>query len=102
VSHPRLPPEKEIKMPTYEYECRKCGNRFEAFQNMKDEPLKECPKCRGEVKRLLGVGAGIIFKGNGFYHTDYKSKKTPEKTSCPRDGNAGGQTCKKCSAQKAE
>jgi putative FmdB family regulatory protein len=60
-------------MPTYEYECQKCGHTFDAFQSIKDAPLKRCPKCKGKVKRLLGSGAGIIFKGSGFYQTDYRS-----------------------------
>jgi putative FmdB family regulatory protein len=62
-------------MPTYEYECPKCGVRFEEFQSMKDAPLTKCPtpKCRGKVKRLIGAGAGLIFKGSGFYITDYRS-----------------------------
>ncbi len=59
-------------MPTYEYECQKCGERFEIFQSIKDPPRKTCPKCRGRVKRLMGTGAGIIFKGSGFYATDYR------------------------------
>lgn len=62
-------------MPTYEYACPKCGHQFEAFQSMKDAPLKTCPKCKKSgVKRLLGSGAGLIFKGSGFYITDYKGK----------------------------
>ena len=61
-------------MPTYEYECQKCGHRFETFQSMKDKPLTECPKCGGKVKRLIGTGAGILFKGSGFYQTDYRSE----------------------------
>ena len=69
-------------MPTYEYECAKCRKSFELFQSMKDEPLKTCPKeqCRmkkwgkGKVTRLLGGGAGLIFKGSGFYITDYRSE----------------------------
>ncbi len=60
-------------MPTYEYECTKCSHLFEKFQSMRDEPLKRCPKCGCKVKRLLGTGAGIIFKGQGFYQTDYRS-----------------------------
>lgn len=60
-------------MPTYEYECSKCRHAFEVFQSMRDEHLKKCPKCGGKVKRLLGSGAGIIFKGSGFYQTDYRS-----------------------------
>lgn len=64
-------------MPTYEYACPKCGYEFEQFQSMRDEPLKKCPKChKTGVKRLVGGGAGLIFKGTGFYTTDYK-KKTP-------------------------
>lgn len=63
-------------MPTYEYECRKCGKRFERFQSMMDEPLKNCPVsgCRGRVRRLVGAGAGILFKGSGFHETDYRSE----------------------------
>lgn len=67
-------------MPTYEYACQKCGHQFEQFQSMRDEPLKKCPKCgKTGVKRLLGTGAGLIFKGSGFYITDYKNKGTGKK-----------------------
>src|SRR5881409_761471 len=73
-------------MPTYEYSCQKCGQNFEAFQSMRDEPFRECPKnlCRlpkwghGKVKRLPGTGAGLIFKGSGFYITDYRSDSYKE------------------------
>lgn len=63
-------------MPTYEYACSKCEKTFEVFQSMKDKPLTKCPDkaCRGRVKRLLGTGAGLIFKGSGFYITDYRSE----------------------------
>ena len=62
-------------MPTYEYVCTKCGHEMEAFQSMKDEPLKQCPACkRRTLKRKIGGGAGLIFKGTGFYITDYKKK----------------------------
>ena len=57
-------------MPTYEYECVECGHRFEAFQSMSDDPLKECEHCRGPVRRLIFGGTGIIFKGSGFYVND--------------------------------
>ncbi|MBD3183794.1 zinc ribbon domain-containing protein [Candidatus Poribacteria bacterium] len=60
-------------MPTYEYECEKCGHNFEKFQSITAEPIKKCPKCGGKVKRLIGAGAGVIFKGPGFYATDYRS-----------------------------
>ncbi|MEP7014481.1 MAG: FmdB family zinc ribbon protein [Verrucomicrobiota bacterium] len=73
-------------MPTYEYSCLKCGQNFETTQSMRDEAFKECPKglCRlpkwghGKVKRLLGTGAGLIFKGSGFYITDYRSDSYKE------------------------
>lgn len=61
-------------MPTYEYECTKCGSVFERFQKISEPPVKRCPQCRGKVVRKLGTGAGIIFKGSGFYATDYRSE----------------------------
>lgn len=62
-------------MPTYDYECGKCKYRFELFQKMTDKPINSCPKCGSNVDRLIGSGSGIIFKGSGFYETDYKRKK---------------------------
>ena len=62
-------------MPTYAYVCKNCGHEFEQFQSIKAEPLKKCPKCgEPELKRLIGAGAGIIFRGSGFYQTDYRSE----------------------------
>ena len=62
-------------MPTYDYECQKCRHGFELFQKMSDKPGGTCPKCGSRrVKRLLGTGAGMIFKGSGFYITDYRSE----------------------------
>ena len=69
-------------MPTYEYECQRCGYRFEIFQSMSDEPLKMCPKCNGEIKRLVGTGGGIIFKGSPFYATDYAKKNMAGSGEC--------------------
>ncbi|MDR2477221.1 MAG: zinc ribbon domain-containing protein [Treponema sp.] len=60
-------------MPTYEYECKSCGHTFEAFQSMSDDPLKNCPECGEDIRRLIHGGTGVIFKGSGFYVTD-KSK----------------------------
>lgn len=65
-------------MPTYEYECSQCGKQFEYFQSMKDEPLTDCPEAecggQGTVRRLISRGGGLIFKGSGFYQTDYKKQ----------------------------
>jgi putative FmdB family regulatory protein len=60
-------------LPTYEYECEKCHHQFEQLQKITDEPIKTCPVCGGEVKRLISGGGGFLFKGNGFYITDYRS-----------------------------
>ena len=92
-------------MPTYEYECQKCGHAFEKFQSMRDAPIKKCPVCgKLSVKRLLGAGAGLIFKGSGFYETDYRSAsyqaaakadKEPVKASSPATPAANGAGSKK-------
>jgi putative FmdB family regulatory protein len=87
-------------MPTYDYECEKCGQTFEAFQSMKDKAFETCPEsaCRmetwgkGKVKRLLGTGAGLIFKGSGFYITDYRSegyKQAAKKETGGGDSSGG-------------
>lgn len=96
-------------MPTYEYECKKCAHSFEAFQRITEKPLATCPVCQGPLQRLIGAGAGIIFKGPGFYATDYRSKNYKEKqkqetkkegTSCPAADNKDKEACKTCSANK--
>ncbi len=72
-------------MPTYEYKCTQCNYTFEIFQPMSAEPLKECPNCKGLLKRLIGTGSGPIFKGSGFYHTDYKNKPANSASSKKED-----------------
>lgn len=102
-------------MPTYEYECRKCGHVFDVFQSMTDERISRCPKCRGKVVRLFGTGSGIIFKGSGFYETDYRRQsagggaekaKSPSDTasadSTPPAPDAGKKTKKEPAAAKEE
>jgi putative FmdB family regulatory protein len=68
-------------MPTYEYECKKCSHRFEVFQSMSDEPVKKCPECGKEVRRLVSGGIGVIFKGSGFYVTDKQEKASTKPAS---------------------
>ena len=79
-------------MPTYDYQCQKCGHRFEVFQSMKDDRLTDCPieTCDGNVKRLLGTGAGIIFKGSGFYQTDYRSDSYKKAASADKSSGSSG------------
>jgi putative FmdB family regulatory protein len=77
-------------MPTYEYECQKCGHRFEDFASMTAKPLTHCPKCRGKVKRLIGAGAAPLFKGSGFYQTDYRSSSYQAKKKSDSDSGGGG------------
>jgi len=86
-------------MPTYEYTCEKCGGTFETFQSMKDDALTVCPKdkClkprwgKGKVKRAIGTGAGLLFKGDGFYITDYRSEgyKKAAQADKPSSGGEG-------------
>lgn len=72
-------------MPTYDYRCKECGHTFEEFQSISAEPLVTCPSCgKPGLKRLLAGGAGMIFKGSGFYLTDYKNSKTDTKESKPQ------------------
>jgi putative FmdB family regulatory protein len=79
-------------MPTYTYECTKCGHRFEEFQSMTAKPLQRCPKCRGKLQRLIGAGAGLLFKGTGFYATDYRKAAEPgkKKAETHAEGASGG------------
>ena len=84
-------------MPTYDYECNTCGYTFEAFQSMSDDPLTKCPECGKKVRRLIGGGIGVIFKGSGFYVTDNKkSNSTLNTTSTEKkksdDSKAAGES----------
>ena len=66
-------------MPTYDYKCENCDHMFEYFQAMSDLPLKKCPECNGKIRRLVSGGSGLIFKGSGFYLTDYAKKNSNDK-----------------------
>jgi len=93
-------------MPTYEYRCEECQHEFEKFQSMMEEPVKKCPVCGGKVKRLIGSGAGLIFKGSGFYITDYKRKETavqgPVKKDKTKDSTEGDTSGSKEDSKKAK
>ena len=84
-------------MPTYDYQCDACGHRFELFQSITAEPEKKCPECKKrKLRRLFGAGAAIVFKGSGFYQTDYRSdsyKKSAAADKPPAsDKSAGGES----------
>ncbi|MDR0323041.1 MAG: zinc ribbon domain-containing protein [Treponema sp.] len=91
-------------MPTYEYECKTCGHGFEVFHAMSDPPLKDCPECGKEVRRLIFGGAGVIFKGSGFYVTDRnKSGKTGKAASGESSAKADGSSpCASCPAKDSK
>ncbi len=90
-------------MPTYEYECSACGHQFEKFQTMNDQPIRKCPACgKKKVQRMISGGAGVLFKGSGFYQTDYRSqgykesaKKDKSQASAPTCSGA----CNSCPAK---
>ena|SRR4028118_986984 len=79
-------------MPTYEYRCPSCGNEFEKFQRMSDEPVAECPSCGAGAERRLSGGAGLLFKGSGFYITDYRSDSYKKAASSDGGGSSGGES----------
>ena len=84
-------------MPTYDYVCRECEHRWELFQSIKANPIRKCPQCgRLKARREIGTGAGIIFKGSGFYQTDYRSasykKKAAEEKKKAEGGSSSGKS----------
>jgi putative FmdB family regulatory protein len=76
-------------MPTYEYECDACQHRFEEFQSITADPIKKCPKCgKNKVRRLISAGAAVLFKGSGFYTTDYRSSSYKKAAAADRSGSS--------------
>jgi putative FmdB family regulatory protein len=88
-------------MPTYDYVCSACGHRFEEFQSMTSKPLRSCPECKKPaLERLIGAGAGVIFKGSGFYQTDYKGSGKPGKSGKPGASDAPRESAKSDDAKQ--
>ena len=82
-------------MPTYDYECDACHHKFEKFQSILADPLKECPACgQPSARRLMGTGGGVVFKGSGFYQTDYRSESYKKSASADKPGDGGGSSAK--------
>jgi len=84
-------------MPTYEYKCTDsaCNHTFELFQSIKSRPTQKCPACGKKSRRLIGAGAGLIFRGSGFYITDYRSKDYQQKASAEKGASCSSSTCSK-------
>jgi putative FmdB family regulatory protein len=102
-------------MPTYDYLCEACNHEFELFQSIKAEPEKKCPECgKNKLRRLIGPGAALVFKGSGFYKTDYrsesykkaaaadKSSSTSSSSTASKDGNGSSSTAKSSESKTAK
>ena len=90
-------------MPTYEYRCKECNHEMESFQSIKARPLKKCPACeKNMLERLISGGGAIIFKGSGFYETDYRSKDYKQKADADKKAAAGGDSASKKTDSKTE
>ncbi|HEX6747601.1 MAG TPA: FmdB family zinc ribbon protein [Longimicrobium sp.] len=81
-------------MPTYDYRCPECGTEFEKFQKMSDEPVAECPSCGASSQRLLSAGAGLLFKGSGFYITDYRGEGYKKAAEADKGGSSSSSDTK--------
>lgn len=89
-------------MPTYDYVCDACEHSFELFQSIKDSPIKKCPECgKLKLRRLFGTGAAIMFKGSGFYQTDYRSESYKKKAAAEKSGSEGKSSESKSSESKS-
>ncbi len=91
-------------MPTYEYECRDCRHRFERFQSITARPVSLCPRCKGKAKRLISSGVGLLFKGSGFYITDYRSSnyKKQAQAEAPKESATEPKPSNSATAKKSE
>ena len=89
-------------MPTYEYLCENCGHEFEAFQTMSEPPVERCPVCNGKVKRIISGGAGLIFKGSGFYITDHRSREYKAAAEKERAEKSGASSTGSSSDKKSK
>jgi putative FmdB family regulatory protein len=90
-------------MPTYDYECDACGHKFELFQSIKDNPERKCPKCKKlKLRRLFGTGAAIVFKGSGFYQTDYRSDNYKKQASADQSSSSESKSSDSGSSSSGE
>ena len=91
-------------MPNYDYECPKCGHEFETYQPITDDPLTKCPQkgCRGKVQRLIGGGGGLLFKGSGFYITDYRSDNYKKSAKSDTSASSGDSSSKSSDSKSTD
>ncbi len=90
-------------MPTYDYECDACGHKFEQFQSIKNKPLTKYPECKKKkLRRLFGTGAAIVFKGSGFYQTDYRSEGYKKSAAADKSSSGGGESSGSSSSSSAK
>jgi putative FmdB family regulatory protein len=89
-------------MPTYDYECDACGHKFEQFQNISEPHLTKCPKCKKvKLRRLFGAGAAVVFKGSGFYQTDYRSESYKQRAAADKPSESSSGSDSKSSDTKS-
>jgi putative FmdB family regulatory protein len=94
-------PFQDTFMPTYDYECDACGHAFELFQSINDPVKKKCPSCgKSKLRRLFGTGGAIVFKGSGFYQTDYRSDSYKKSAKADKEASSGGDKDKSKSSSK--
>ena len=89
-------------MPTYDYECKDCDHHFEAFHGMSADPLTVCPECEGRVERQIGTGAGVLFKGAGFYETDYRSSGYKKDRAADKPSGSAPKKDQKSASKKSD
>lgn len=90
-------------MPTYDYECDACGHKFENFQSMKDDALTKCPECKKKkLRRLFGAGAAVVFKGSGFYQTDYRSESYKKGEAADKPAPPAAESTPKSESPKSD
>ncbi len=90
-------------MPTYDYQCDACDHKFEHYQGINDDKLRRCPECKKlKLRRLIGTGAAIVFKGSGFYQTDYRSDSYNKAKAADKPSDSGGSSDSKSSGSKSE
>ena len=89
-------------MPTYDYQCERCGHEFELFQSISETPKRKCPECgKNQLRRMFGTGAAVMFKGSGFYQTDYRSDSYKKAAKADKESTSGSSDSKSAESKPA-